>query len=128
MSIDATAHPDVDRPATQEWERTYAMFLHLTLLAYWMGFLVLPALALWLIKREQSRFIDDHGKDAINFQLTLIIYGLIAFVLGFITCSLGWIIGFPLLCILALIGMVLGARAAQKGEYFRYPMTLRFLR
>jgi uncharacterized Tic20 family protein len=113
----------VDEQA-QEWERTYAMCLHLSLLTVHVVMPVIPALVMWLIKRDRSPFVDDHGREAINFQLSLVIYFVASIVLFF--CGIGVVIAMAVY-VLGIVGMILGAVAAQRGEYFRYPATIRFL-
>jgi uncharacterized Tic20 family protein len=113
----------VDEQA-QEWERTYAMCLHLSLLTVHVVMPVIPALVMWLIKRDRSPFVDDHGREAINFQLSLLIYFVASIVLFF--CGIGVVIAMAVY-VLGIVGMILGAVAAQRGEYFRYPATIRFL-
>jgi uncharacterized Tic20 family protein len=108
----------------QEWERTYAMCLHLSLLTVHVVMPVIPALVMWLIKRDRSPFVDDHGREAINFQLSLVIYFVASIVLFF--CGIGVVIAMAVY-VLGIVGMILGAVAAQRGEYFRYPATIRFL-
>ncbi len=111
----------------QEWERTYATFLHLTLLAVHAFVPVVPALAMWLIKRERSPFIDDHGREAVNFQISLVIYALAGVVAGFLTCGVGWWVILPATYILGIVGMIRGAMDAHRGLFYRYPMCLRFV-
>lgn len=125
---DPTFDPGSQRlvdPAAQEWERTYALFIHLSLLAFHVAMPVIPALVMWLIKRDRSPFIDDHGREAINFQISLVIY---YFVGGALLVACG--IGFVMLAatyVLGLVGMIMAAVAANRGQYFRYPATIRFL-
>lgn len=111
-----------------EWERTYSMFTHLTLLA--VHFLPLPVIApliMWLIKRDQSPFVDDHGREAINFQISLLIYALVVVPLAAIlTCGIGAILWLGVWA-LGIVGMILAAVAAHRGQYYRYPATIRFL-
>jgi uncharacterized Tic20 family protein len=114
----------VDAHAT-EGERTYAMFTHLALIAIHFGVPLIPTLVMWLIRREKSPFIDDHGREAMNFQISLFIYAIGCFVLGLITCGVGMVLWIPLY-VLGIGGMILAAMAANKGEYYRYPMTIRF--
>src|SRR3954469_8419096 len=113
-----------------EWERTYSMFTHLTLLALAIPLFpvpVIPALVLWLIKRDRSPFVDDHGREAVNFQLSLVLYALVAVPLaGLVTCGLGFLLWLPVYA-LGMVGMILAAIAAHKGQYYRYPATIRFL-
>lgn len=116
--VDATA---------QEWERTYAMFTHLSLLTIHFLMPVIPALVLWLVKRERSPFIDDHGREAVNFQISLVLYALIVVpIVGLLTCGIGWVLWLGVY-VLGLVGMILAAIAANKGEYYRYPACVRFL-
>jgi uncharacterized protein len=109
-----------------EWERTYAMFTHLALISIHFGLAVVPTLIMWLIKRDKSPYVDDHGREALNFQISLLLYSLGALVFGLVTCGAGWILYVPIY-ILGITGMTLAAVAANKGQYYRYPMTIRFL-
>jgi len=114
-------------PHAQEWERLYATFLHLSLLTFHILFPVIPALVMWLIKREKSPYVDDHGREAVNFQISLVLYAVIIIpIVGLLTCGVGWVLYVPLY-IVGLVGMILAAIAANRGEYFRYPATIRFL-
>ncbi len=117
-------------PSTEAWERTYATFQHLTLLLVFAVIPVVPSLAMWLIKREQSHYIDDHGKETVNFQLSLLIYTAIGWILTAITCGIAIPISIliTIACYaLGIVGMIMGAVAANNGRYFRYPMTLRIV-
>jgi uncharacterized Tic20 family protein len=103
------------------------MACHLSALA---GFVV-PAfghvvgpLLVWLIKRGESSEIDAHGKEALNFQISMLIYNLVAGVL----CLL--LIGFALLAILHILNVVfviLAAVKASEGQMYRYPLTIRLI-
>jgi uncharacterized Tic20 family protein len=119
--------PLVDGQA-QEWERTYAMFNHLSLLTFHVMLPVIPALVLWLVKRDRSPFVDDHGREAVNFQLSLVLYALVVVpVTGLLTCGVGallWIAVYAL----GVVGMILASVAANRGEYYRYPACVRFIR
>ena len=118
--------PAVDVHA-EEWERTYATFNHLSLLTFHVLMPVIPALAMWLIKRDRSPFVDDHGREAVNFQISLMIYALILIpVVGALTCGVGWVLYIALYG-LAIYGMVKAAMAANRGQYYRYPACIRFL-
>ena len=93
-----------------------------------MTFIIPPlvALAMWQIKNADSPFIDDQGKEALNFQISLILLSLICIPLIFM-CGIGiplLIIGIPAL---AIVGGILGGVAAAKGKYFRYPMCIRLI-
>jgi len=111
-------------PATDEWERTYALFTHLSLLLAHMV-PVIPALVMWLIKRDQSHFVDDHGREALNFQISIVIYVLACIPFTFIFIGIPALMG---VYGLAIVGMIMGTIAASKGRFFRYPMCLRLVR
>lgn len=107
---------------------TWGTFIHLAAFA---GLIVpvlgsiLGPLVLWLIKKDDSEFLDDHGREAVNFQISVILYSLIAAILTIIC------IGVPLLIALLVIEIVcpiVMAIKANRGEYVRYPVTIRFLR
>jgi uncharacterized Tic20 family protein len=118
-------HGRVIDPSARESERTYALFLHLTLLLVHFAVPIVPALIMWLIKRDQSPFIDDHGREALNFQISLVIYAIVGGVL-IPACGMGVLL-IAAAYALGIVGMVLAAVAASRGEYFRYPATIRFL-
>lgn len=124
-------------PHAQEWERTYAMWTHLAglfggIAAAASAGISLPlslviVLILWLVKRDQSPFIDDHGKEAVNFQISLLLYAIVLVpIAGVITCGLGFLLIIPV-ALLAIIGGILAATAANRGEYYRYPATIRLV-
>lgn len=113
-------------PPTSE-EKNWAMLCHL---AAFSG-LVIPfgnvfvPLVLWLLKKDTSRFIDTHGKEVVNFQITL------TGILALCTVLYLLLIGFMFHIIFMLVGVVvtvLAAIKAQNGENYRYPMTLRLVK
>ena len=126
----------VDHDATPA-ERTYAMWMHLSLLGFFIApfvIIILPII-LWLMKKDKSPFIDDHGKETINFHITLILYSLLlwipATIVGLMLCGVGIVVTVPaavlLPWVLGAIGVVQASIAAKHGEYYRYPMTMRFI-
>ena len=101
--------------------KTMAMLAHL--LAIFTGFL--GPLIIWLIKKDQSPFVNQEGKEALNFQLTL----LIAYVVGGVTACL--VIGFFILAAASIAGIVfciLAAMTVSKGLPYRYPVCIRFIK
>lgn len=119
----------------QEWERHYAQWIHLGSLigcvvaavsiGIGLPMVLLVVLVLWLVKRTESPFVDDHGREAVNFQISLLIYSVIAFVLSF--ACIGFLL-IPPIALLALLGTLMGSKAAARGEYYRYPACIRLLR
>ena len=123
-------------PDVTDDERTYAMFMHLSLLAHMVLTIIAIAvpIIMWASKKDRSPFLDDHGREAINFQISLIIWSvllpILAALIGVLTCGVGLILLIPaaiLPYILGLIGMIQATVAANRGEFYRYPMTFRFL-
>lgn len=85
---------------------------------------VVPQLIFWLLLKDKSPFIDDHGKEALNFQISIVLY---AFIFGLLIFIL---IGIPLLIALPffqIIFAIVAAIAAGRGAYYRYPMTIRLI-
>jgi len=86
---------------------------------------ILGPLIVWLAKRTDSPEIDAHGKESLNFQISMLIYGLISGILCLI------LIGFLLLAILHLLNLVLVIVAsiqASEGKLYRYPITIRLIK
>lgn len=112
----------------QEWERTLSLCMHLCMLSAVVGVPIVPTLVLWLLKRDQSAYADDHGREALNFQISLALYAIVAFPVSLITCGVGYFILYPALVILALVGLIQAISAAHKGRFYRYPACLRFVK
>jgi uncharacterized protein len=104
--------------------RTLAVFIHISPLFWIVGlgpFALLGPLVLWLVGRERSVFIDDHGREAINFMLSFFLLHVI------LAITLIGIALWPVLWIVAIVNVIRAAVAAGQDEYFRYPVTFRFL-
>lgn len=82
---------------------------------------VLAPLVLWLVSKDKSAFNDDHGREIINFGISFTLLHVI------LALTIIGVIFMPFLWVMAIIGMIRGAVAASRGEYYRYPMTWRFL-
>ena len=111
--------PVVQTPSTDD--RNLAMLAHL--LGIVSGFV--GALIIWLIKKDQSAYVDEQGKEALNFQITMLIAFVGAWILVFIL--IGALL-FPLLLVANLVFCILAAVAASKGEHYRYPVAIRLLK
>jgi uncharacterized protein len=102
-------------------ERTLAMLCHL--LGLFTSFV--GPLILWLIKKDESKFVDDQGKEALNFQITVAIAFAIAGALSFACIGLLLI---PAVGIADLVFSIIAAVAANKGEAYRYPACIRLIK
>ncbi|MEQ8769004.1 MAG: DUF4870 domain-containing protein [Phycisphaerales bacterium] len=144
MPADATqfdAPPVNDRgryfdPDVPDDEKTFGLLGHLSVL----GHLIVPVVAiitpivLYSMKKKEAPFAADHLREAINFQITLILYSvvlpIVVTIFGVLTLGIGLLLLIPvafLPYILGLVGVIMASMAAQRGEYYRYPMTIRFL-
>ena len=95
----------------------------LGLFFHFLGHLLGP-LIVWLVKRTDSPEIDAHGKESLNFQLSMLIYDAVAFILCFV------LIGIPILVVLWILNTVLVIVAsirASEGKLYHYPFTLRLI-
>jgi uncharacterized protein len=108
--------------------KTWSVLCHATALigffVPWAGHIVGP-LIVWLAKRGDSTEIDAHGKESLNFQLSMLIYSAIAAVLCLV------LIGFFILGILHILNVVLVIVAsiqASEGKHYRYPLTIHLIK
>ncbi len=85
---------------------------------------VLAPLVVWLAKRDESPEIDAHGKEALNFQISMLIYNVVAAV--FCLVLIGFLI-LPILWVLNAVFVIIAAIKASDGEFYRYPMMIRFI-
>ena len=107
--------------------RTWAAFCHASaLLGVFLHFPghLLPPLIIWLAKRGESPELDAHGKEAVNFQISMLIYNIVAALFCLV------LIGFVFLVVLWILNAILviiAAIQASEGRFYRYPMTIRFI-
>lgn len=111
--------PVATTPSTDD--RNLAMLAHL--LGIVSGFV--GALIIWLIKKDQSAYIDDQAKEALNFQITMMIAYAGAWILMFILIGMLLI---PLLLVANFVFCILAAVAASNGKPYRYPVAIRLLK
>jgi uncharacterized protein len=138
-------------PDLQEREaRNWAMLCHVSALLLFLGVPfgnVFGPLVVWMIKGKQSQLVDDQGREAVNFGITMtILYAMllvfavflvgipvvlailnkgVAAALAFLASAWMSVLVFPLVHFLLI---VVGAICAANGEYHRYPFTIRFIR
>ncbi len=115
-------------------ERQWGLFAHLSSLAGLftggIGNIVGP-LVIWLIKKDTLPFAADQAKEALNFNITLLIVGLILVVVTIFTLGIGALVTVPLGILLGIAWLVLTIVAAMKaneGVAYRYPFTLRLVK
>jgi len=115
---------DISMPTKNE--RTWGMLCHISTFTGMFIPLgnILSPLIIWLIKKDESPFITDQGKEVLNFQISMIIYILLSLFLIILLIGIPILIG---LIIFNIIVTIIGAINANDGKYYRYPITIRFI-
>ncbi len=106
-------------PAPGRCSVTFALIGHIIPFGNIFGPLVV-----WLIKKDEHPFIDDQGKEAINFQITVTIAFLISGVLVFVFIG---VVLLPIVYVVAMILLVIATIKANEGVRYRYPWVLRLI-
>ncbi len=105
-------------------DRTMGMLCHLAAVIGFLGPLIV-----WLIKKDQSEFVNDQGKESLNFQISILIYAVAASILA---VPLTLILIGPLLpfAVLAfdVVMFIIAAVQANNGVKYRYPLCIRFIK
>ena len=125
MSDFDTQPPSTD--AVPADARQWGLFAHLSAL---IGLIipfgnVLGPLIIWQVKKAEMPFVDDQGKEALNFQITVAIAVLVCIVLMFVLIGM---LLLPVVGIAALVFTIIGGIKANEGQYYRYPFALRLIK
>jgi uncharacterized Tic20 family protein len=119
--------PIPDHLFISEEDKSLAMLCHL--LGIFTGFI--GPLILWLVKKDSSMFVGHHGREAFNFQITLMLVmlglGSVTIVLMFVIVGILLVPVMFIIPILALVAEIIAAVAAQKGDWHRYPCCIRLV-
>ena len=116
------SHPSGGPDAERQW----GMFSHLSAFSFFLiplGNVVGP-LVMFLIKKDEYRFGGAQAKEALNFNISCTLYGIIAFILCFV--FVGFLL-LPALGIFWLIVTILASVKANEGVFYRYPLCIRFV-
>lgn len=127
MSDDLNAIPPVSAALPSPEARQWAMFAHLSAL---IGFIIpfgslIGPLVIWQIKKGEFPFVDDQGKEALNFQITVAIAVVVCIILMFVLIGM---LLLPLVGLAALVFTIIGGIKANSGETYRYPFALRLIK
>jgi uncharacterized Tic20 family protein len=132
MSSDShfTPPPPESKPVLEPTadERQWALLAHLSgLIATMLGGLsFLGPLIIWLIKKDQSAFVGDQAKEALNFQIAVTIAMVVSVAIAFATCGIGVVLP-PIVWVGSLVFAIVAALEANKGIAYRYPFTIRLV-
>ena len=110
--------------------RMWAMFCHLAGVGGLLPIVpiigsVIAPFIIWQIKKDDFEFVDKHGKEALNFQISILIYALVAGLLCF--ACVGFVL-LPAVYILDVVFLLIAAIKANDGQHYLYPLTIRFIK
>ena len=126
-----------DSPGSKEVNkdaRMWGMICHLAGLAGLIPVVpvvgsIIGPLVVWQLKKDEFGFVDEQGKEAVNFQISILLYLLVSAILwvplSFV--CIGAVIPFAI-SIVDLVFMLIAAVKANDGEHYRYPLTIRFIK
>jgi uncharacterized Tic20 family protein len=120
--VAATASPD----SVDSDSRMWAMFLHLSQLLHFIplaGFII--PIVIWQVKKDELPWLDQHGKNVVNWMISEIIYFFVSFLLIIV------VVGVPLLVVMGICAIVFPVVAgikANNGVVWKYPMVITFFK
>lgn len=109
-----------DETAISANDRNIAVLTHLG----GIFFTFIPGLLIWLLKKDENAYLGEQGREALNFQITLLIAYVACVVLSFVLIGM---LLMPIIWIASIILMILAAVKSNNGESYRYPVTLRLI-
>lgn len=107
-------------------EQNMGMLCHLLALSGYFvpfGHIVGP-LIIWMVKREEMPFVDSQGKESLNFQISVTLYGIVA------AFSIFLLVGFvllPAVILFNLVCVIIASIETANGKSYRYPLCIRFI-
>ncbi|MCL3860586.1 DUF4870 domain-containing protein [Actinotalea sp. K2] len=110
-------------PLSDSDQRLWATLAHILPL---IGLSIVPPLVVWLVFKGRGQFLEEQAKEALNFQITLLIASVAITIISVITLGIGSILF--LAFIVAVVFMIMAAVAANKGEAYRYPVNIRLIK
>lgn len=115
--------------AAEYWgmdEKTFLILMHISqfggIIIPYAGF-VLP-LVMWITNKDKNSIIDEHGKNIVNWLISLTIYAIIG---GILTLLLVGIVVLVAVGILAIVFPIIGAAKASNNEIWKYPLSFKFI-
>ncbi len=111
-------------PAVTSSSENWGMLSHISSFVMFLGIpAVVGPLVVWLLKRDDP-YVDYHGKEALNFNISFMIYGLVA---AFLVVVLIGLLALPIVFVTWFVLAIEASLKAANGEHYRYPFTLRFI-
>ncbi len=109
-------------PMNPSDEKLWATLIHIGGILF--GFI--PAVIGYIVLKDRGPFIRAHTQTALNFQLSLLIYSVAVMIIGVVTLGVGFLLFIPL-GIVALVFMIMAAIKANEGQYYSYPLAIKFI-
>ena len=108
--------------------KTLGMLCHVTAFAGHiipLGNIIGP-LIVWLLKKDEYPFVNDQGRESLNFQISMCIYTVVAVLVAIVTCGLGTIL-VGAVYVFSAVMIIIAAVKASEGTYYRYPLSIPFI-
>jgi uncharacterized protein len=86
---------------------------------------IVGPLVIWLIKKDSDPYVDQQGKESLNFQISIVIYSIVAGLLIFVAIGIFLL---PIIGLAWLILTIIGTIKASKGGMWQYPLTIRLIK
>ena len=112
---------DIAPPVPRGNDKIWTILCHLS---FFVGLPFLLPLVVYLAMKDDSAYVRENAREALNFHISVLIYSLCCLPLVFL------VIGIPLLVIIGIASLILAVVAAIKasdGQCYRYPLTLRLV-
>ncbi len=134
-----TAPPPAPEGVPSAEEKQWAMFAHLSALVGGLASsalhggwgMFLGPLIIWLMKKDTMPFVNDQGKEALNFTITVSLVMLALWIFTFMTLGIGLLITIPAMLVVglaALVMVIIAAIKANEGVAYRYPFAVRLVK
>lgn len=115
------------QPQPPPQNRTWEILCHITALVGFIGVPlanIIAPLVIWLLKKQESPSVDAHGKESVNFQISMTIYTILAGLSCFVVIG---VVLLPAVLIANLVLIIIASIKASNGQFYRYPLTIRFI-
>ena len=106
--------------AVTESDRLLGILAHVLTFFTW----IFGPLVIYLLKKDESLYVREHARESLNFQLTLVVYYIIAFILMFVIIG---IFAFIFIGFMQLVLVIVASIKAADNKLYRYPLTIRFI-
>jgi uncharacterized Tic20 family protein len=102
-------------------ERTTAILCHVLSIFFW----IIPSLVIYLLKKDESAYVAEHAKEALNFQISLLIYSIVGIILIILLVGIFLLIA---VYFASLILCIVAAVKASDNILYRYPFSIRLIK